>query len=181
MFNSKFWNITLLVACFLLFLASFSNLKMEIIYSSEIQIKFQLHTRCYTPQGDVKRQSLLGNGQPSVNRRKNKKSSALKYIRAALFLGEINTEIWPSGFLESWIGNSEVQSKVTLDSDLRVTALARISNNCKRQICLPFKRHQQTRNNSTKNLALGLRWGLISRYTGRLIMGRNINLSFESQ
>jgi hypothetical protein len=60
-------------------------------------------------------------------------------------------------------------------------ALARISISCKRQT-RPLIRegalHQQARNSLTvtKNLVLGPAWGLTTRQTGLLTVGRNLTL-----
>jgi hypothetical protein len=62
-----------------------------------------------------------------------------------------------------------------------MTALARASSYCKRQVC-PLVResaqHEQTRNCETeiKNLVVSPRWVLYSKETGRLTVGRNIRL-----
>jgi hypothetical protein len=59
--------------------------------------------------------------------------SAWGYNRATLFLGDINTGTWPSRLGEYPIWDSKIQSWVSPDSDLRMTALARTRGNCKRQ------------------------------------------------
>jgi hypothetical protein len=58
-----------------------------------------------------------------------KETSAWGYNWATLFLGYINTGTWPST-----LGGGLESARVKRDSDLRMTALARTSSNCKRQI-----------------------------------------------
>jgi hypothetical protein len=53
---------------------------------------------------------------------------------ATLFLGDINTLTWPSRSEESRIWDSKIWSWIPRVSDPRMTALARASKNCKRQI-----------------------------------------------
>jgi hypothetical protein len=68
---------------------------------------------------------------------------------ATLFLGDINTGTWTSRLGESRIWVSKICSRVPLDSDPRMTALARISSNCKRQtrsLVRESAPHQQLRN-----------------------------------
>jgi hypothetical protein len=48
-------------------------------------------------------------------------------------LRDIKTGTYPSGLAESGIWDSKIWSRVPWDSDLRMTVLARPSNNCKRQ------------------------------------------------
>jgi hypothetical protein len=55
------------------------------------------------------------------------------YNQATLFLGDINAGSWPSVLGESRIWDSKILSWGPRDSDLRTTALARTSSNCKRQ------------------------------------------------
>jgi hypothetical protein len=75
--------------------------------------------------------------------------SAWGYNWATLYLGDISTGSWPSRQVESRIWGSKIWSWVPWDSDLRMTALARASSNCKWQTC-PLVRegtpHQQTCN-----------------------------------
>jgi hypothetical protein len=51
--------------------------------------------------------------------------------QATLFLGDINTGTWPSRLGESRIWDSKTWSRVPRESDLRMTALARASSDCK--------------------------------------------------
>jgi hypothetical protein len=62
-----------------------------------------------------------------------KGTQCLGYNRSTLFLGDINTGIWPSRLGESRISDNKIWSWVSWDSDLRMTALARANNNCNRQ------------------------------------------------
>jgi hypothetical protein len=76
------------------------------------------------------------------------KPSAWGYNWATLFLGDINTETWPSRFGEYRIWECNIWSRVPPDSDPRMTVLARISSGCKRQNRLLIREgavHQQTR------------------------------------
>jgi hypothetical protein len=59
--------------------------------------------------------------------------SAWGYKWVTLFLGDINTGTWPSRLGESRIWDSKLWSWVPRASDPRLTALARITSNCKRQ------------------------------------------------
>jgi hypothetical protein len=108
--------------------------------------------------------------------------SAQGYNWPTLFLGDINTGTWPSRLRESQIWDSKIGSRVPRDSDPRMTALARISSNCKRQtrsLVRESAPHQQTRNCLT---AIKI-WSsdpdvcLTPRQTGRLTVGRNITLT----
>jgi hypothetical protein len=71
------------------------------------------------------------------------------YNWATLFLGDINTGTWSSRLGESRIWDSKIWSRIPRDSDPRMTALARTSNNCKRQtrfLVTESAPHQLTRN-----------------------------------
>jgi hypothetical protein len=70
-----------------------------------------------------------------IKRRERELSSLGLYLvdNATLFLGDINTWTWPSRLGEPRIWDSKIWSWVPRDSDLRITALARTSSNCKRQ------------------------------------------------
>jgi hypothetical protein len=59
--------------------------------------------------------------------------SAWRYNRATLFLEDIHTGTWFSTLAESRIWDSKMWSWISWDSVLRMTALARASNHCKRQ------------------------------------------------
>jgi hypothetical protein len=61
------------------------------------------------------------------------KPSAWAYNWASLFLGDINAGTWPSRLEESRFWDSKIWSWVPRDSDMRMSALARASSNCKRQ------------------------------------------------
>jgi hypothetical protein len=56
--------------------------------------------------------------------------SAWRYNWATLFLRHINTGTWSSRLGEPRISESKIWSRVSRDSDLRMTALARASSNC---------------------------------------------------
>jgi hypothetical protein len=94
----------------------------------------------------------------------------------------INTGTWSSRLRKYRIWDSNILSWVPRDSDPRMTALARSSSNCKRQT-RPLVRkgapHQQTRNclRVTKIWSWNPRWGLTSRQTGRLTVGRNVTMT----
>jgi hypothetical protein len=57
----------------------------------------------------------------------------LGYNRATMFLGDINMGTWPSMLGEPPIWDSKMWSRVPRELDMRLTALARGSSNCKRQ------------------------------------------------
>jgi hypothetical protein len=87
---------------------------------------------------------------------------------------------------KSRIWDSKIWSRVPLDSDPRMTALARTSSNCKQQTH-PLVRegapHQQTRNCLTviKILSWSPDGLFIPRHTGRLTVGRNVRLDRQKQ
>jgi hypothetical protein len=97
--------------------------------------------------------------------------SAWGYNRATLFLGDINTETWPSRLGQSRIWVSKIWSRIPWDSDPRMIVLARTSSNCKRQTCSLVREsapHQQTCTCLTnKNLVVSPRWMLVTK-TDRL-------------
>jgi hypothetical protein len=73
--------------------------------------------------------------------------SAWGYNWATPLLGDINTWTWPSRLRESRTWDTKIWSWVPLDSDMRMTALARTSSNCTRQARLLVTEHaphQQT-------------------------------------
>jgi hypothetical protein len=78
-----------------------------------------------------------------------KEPSAWGYNWATLFLRDINTGTWPSMLGESQICDSKIWSRVPLDLDPKIAALARTSSNYIRQtrsIVRESSPHQQTRN-----------------------------------
>jgi hypothetical protein len=79
------------------------------------------------------------------------------------------------------IWDSKIWPRVLRDSDLKMTALARASSNCKRQIRPLIRQcasNQQTRNCQTiiKIWSQAPEGCFIPRQTGRLTVGRNIRL-----
>jgi hypothetical protein len=71
---------------------------------------------------------------PASRRRRRKRNPVPgRCNRANLFLEDINMVPWPSSLRESRIWDSKIWSCVPRDSDLRMSALARTSSNCKRQ------------------------------------------------
>jgi hypothetical protein len=82
-------------------------------------------------------------------RRWQEGTQCLRYNWATLFLGDRNTGTWPTRLGESQIWDGKIWSWVLRDSDLRITALARASSNCKWQTCPLFRKgasHQQSCN-----------------------------------
>jgi hypothetical protein len=87
-----------------------------------------------------------------------KEPSAWRYNWPTLFLRDINTRTWPSRLGESRIWDSKIWSWVPRYSDLRMTALARTSSNCKRQtrsLVRESAPHQQTCNWQQQKSGLG--------------------------
>jgi hypothetical protein len=106
------------------------------------------------------------------------------YNRATLFLGEINTGIWPSRLGESQIWNCKIWPWFPRDSNPRMTVLAKTRSNCKlqtRPVVRQRAPHQPTRNSLTVTKIWS--WAqdgcLTPRQTGRLDVGRNITLTLS--
>jgi hypothetical protein len=104
---------------------------------------------------------------------------------AYLFLGSINTGIFPSRLGDSWVWDSKIRSWNPRDSDRRMTALTRISSNFKRQVRPLIQRgcpHQQIRNCMIiiKTWSWAQNGCFIPRQTGRLTVGCNITLTLNN-
>jgi hypothetical protein len=106
-------------------------------------------------------------------------------LRDPLFLGDINTETWPSRMEEPRIWDSKIRSWVSRNLDPRMTALATASSNCKRQTH-PLVREDAPHRQTRKCLMVIKLWSWTpngcstSRKTGRLTVARNIILNLTS-
>jgi hypothetical protein len=120
---------------------------------------------------------------PASGRRRRKKNPAPGgYNWATLFLGYINTGIWPSRLGESRIWDSKMWSWVPRNSDPRMTALTTASSSYKWQI-RPLVRegspHQQTRNCLTVIKIWS--WASDGCLTPRQIGRHNFDFDFDFQ